>query len=335
MSLNNGNYARVSVIIPCFNGEEFIDRSISSVFEQNYQNIELIVVDDGSSDKSKDRILSWEMRFSSKGWILRYIYQENCGLGGAIDTGLKYVTGDYLTLLDADDRFLPDSIKKRATFLDTHSNYAGVRSNGWKVSGNDRSLFVTDEKEKEIEDLFTALTTGTTNNWAGTYMVRTDVLFSIYQDRCIYPSRAGQNLQLLLPVAYKNLFGFIDEPLMEYIIQQNSLSQTCSQENQFELWERNAQGWRDIYINTVNRFITNDDEMKSCIRKYDSAFLHTALYRSIEFKKTEHMGMYYEKLKKSGLLTLDDRIEYFMAINSPFAFPLRVLRKAKRAFRVK
>lgn len=157
----------VSIIIPCYNGEKFIDTSIESVFIQDYSPIELIVVDDESTDGSAERILAWQSKFAEKGSNLKYVYQKNRGLGGAIDTGLKHVTGAYLTLLDADDVYLPGAIRKKAEFLDAHPDYAGVRNNGWRVSGENRHLFITDPAEKTITDLFAALSFGKTNNWAG------------------------------------------------------------------------------------------------------------------------------------------------------------------------
>lgn len=123
----------VSVIIPCYNGEKVINRSIESVYMQAGEFvIELIVVDDGSTDKSKEQIDIWIPKFKKKGYKLKYIYQKNQGAGGAINKGLKYVTGEYLTLLDADDCFLQNSIKKRAEFLEENLEYVGVRTNGWQ-----------------------------------------------------------------------------------------------------------------------------------------------------------------------------------------------------------
>ena len=141
---------RVSVIIPCYNGEKFIDNSIRSVWEQDYPNIELIVVDDGSADNSRKKILAWQNSFEEKGFVLKYIFQDNSGPGAATNTGLKHVTGDYLTLLDADDVVLPGAIHKKAEFLDKNPDYAGVRNNGWRVNGSERRLFITDPEEKKI-----------------------------------------------------------------------------------------------------------------------------------------------------------------------------------------
>jgi hypothetical protein len=87
-------------------------------------------------------------------------------------------------------------------------------------------LFIYDECEKNIQDVFTALLEGKTNNWAGSYMVRVSSLFKFYPEREIYQSKYGQNLQLLLPLLYNKKCGFIDKPHMNYNQQENSLTKT-------------------------------------------------------------------------------------------------------------
>ena len=101
-----------------------------------------------------------------------------------------------------------------------------VRSNGWYVRKNGKSLFIYDECEKNIQDVFTALLEGKTNNWAGSYMVRVSSLFKFYPEREIYQSKYGQNLQLLLPLLHNKKCGFIDKPHMNYNQQENSLTKT-------------------------------------------------------------------------------------------------------------
>lgn len=215
---------KVSVIIPCYNGAGFIDRSLNSIYLQEYPSIEIIIVDDGSVDQSKEKALKWKQKFAIKNIELKYFYQENQGIGSAINSGLKLVTGDYIILLDVDDEFLPGAINEKVEYLQKHSDINVVRSNGWIIRKDLKYLFVYDETEKSNEDIFLALLRGETNNWAGSYMVRTKALFDFYTDREIYKSRFGQNLQFLLPLAYKNKCGFIDKPQMNYIQQDNSLS---------------------------------------------------------------------------------------------------------------
>ena len=322
----------VSIIIPCYNGEKFIDTSIESVYIQDYSPIELIVVDDGSTDGSAELIRAWQPRFAEKGNILKYVFQKNRGSGGAVDTGLKYVTGTYLMLLDADDVYLPGAIRKKAEFLDANSDYAGVRNNGWRVRGEDRRLFITSEEEKAITDLFTELSFGRTNNWAGTYMVRTSILFEIYPERMIDPSRLGQNLQILLPVAYGRKFGYIDEPLMEYRIQPESHSQSIGANAQYEKDCKNSAGWREIYAGVLNRIITDLEERRYYLTAYDSQYYRNGMSRAIQHRRRADAEENYKHLKETGYLTMEDRIEYEAEFHILLSYLLRVIYKISRIF---
>ena len=317
----------VSVIIPCYNGEKFIDQSIESVYIQDYTPIELIVVDDESTDGSADRIKSWQSRFAEKGNSLKYVYQKNRGPGGATDTGLKHVTGEYLTLLDADDVLLPGAVRKKAEFLDENPDYAGVRNNGWRVSGDGRSLFITDPEEKKITDLFSALCDDKTNNWAGTYMIRTAILFTQYPDRNINPSRFGQNFQILLPVAYRQKFGFIDEPLMEYHIQKDSHSHSADLEVQYQKSIANINGWQDIFCEIIQWLVKDQQERKEYLNRYDAVSKRSAMVQAAELAHIQDMRRFYVALNQTGLVTLDDHI-IFARIEYPFlVLPLRLARK--------
>ena len=93
----------VSILTPCYNGEKYIWRLLDSVIDQTYPNIEMFVIDDGSTDNSANLIKSYIPKFESKGYSLTYIYQENSGQAGAINTGLKKISGEYLVWPDADD----------------------------------------------------------------------------------------------------------------------------------------------------------------------------------------------------------------------------------------
>lgn len=320
---------RVSVIIPCYNAEAFIDISIQSVFEQDYEDVELIVVNDGSTDHSETKILAWQDSFSRKGWILCYEYQENRGLGGAIDSGLKHVTGEYLTLLDADDYFLPDSFRKKAQFLDEHPEYVGVRSNGWMVRENEKILFVTSQVEKEMTDLFEGLLYGRTNNWAGSYMIRTNKLFEFYPDRNIYPSRYGQNMQILLPVSYQNKFGFIDEPLMAYVLQEDSHSQARTPEEQYQKDEANQRGYRDIYLHMLQAILKNQEEYQRYCNIFNASYYRCAMLRAKKYNKHAQLVQNYHALLNTGYATINDRICYYDSVHSPLVLLYKGFRKIK------
>ena len=101
----------VSIIIPNYNQTQFICSAIESVLSQTYHSYEIIVVDDGSTDDS------WQV-IGGYGDQVRYIWQENQGLGGARNTGILASKGEMIGLLDADDQWLPDYLETMVALAD-------------------------------------------------------------------------------------------------------------------------------------------------------------------------------------------------------------------------
>jgi glycosyltransferase involved in cell wall biosynthesis len=122
---------RVSVIIPAYNSVRYIGKAITSVLAQTYRNWELIVVDDGSTDNSREVLSSFDKH-------IRYIWQENKGLAGARNTGIHEAKGELIGLLDADDEWLPTYLEKMVD-LAHHRPDASVyycRARGIDSEGN-------------------------------------------------------------------------------------------------------------------------------------------------------------------------------------------------------
>jgi len=99
------NYPFVSVIIPVFNGEKYLAEAIESALSQEYRPIELIIVDDGSTDRTSEIAQAYPRA--------RYIFQANQTVAVARNTGIAVALGDIVTFLDHDDILLPDSLSKR------------------------------------------------------------------------------------------------------------------------------------------------------------------------------------------------------------------------------
>ncbi|MDS3861158.1 glycosyltransferase family A protein [Thermosynechococcaceae cyanobacterium BACA0444] len=99
----------ISVIIPVYNGERFLTEALDSVHSQNYQSLEIILVDDGSTDKTASIA-----RSNPK---VSYIYQHNQGAAAAKNTGIKAAKGEYITFLDSDDLYPPGMLLNLATYL--------------------------------------------------------------------------------------------------------------------------------------------------------------------------------------------------------------------------
>ena len=107
--MNNPDSPKISVIIPLYNQKQFVGEAIESVLDQSYSNIEIIVVNDGSTDDPLPELEKYRDKI-----IL--INQENRGLAGARNTGISNSTGDYIQLLDADDFLHKDKIKLQLEF---------------------------------------------------------------------------------------------------------------------------------------------------------------------------------------------------------------------------
>jgi glycosyltransferase involved in cell wall biosynthesis len=124
---------RVSMILCTYNNEKFIVQSIESILEQTYDLMELIVVDDGSTEDIK-RILEPYMD------KIRYIYQENQGLAVARNTGLKHAQGEYVSVFDDDDYLIDrDKTKAQVQLLDDHPEW-GIVMAGWQRIKYDGTL---------------------------------------------------------------------------------------------------------------------------------------------------------------------------------------------------
>ena len=139
------NNLLVSVIIPTYNRYDFLLKSVESVYNQSYDNMEIIIIDDGSTDKTyliKDKFPE-----------LIYIFQNNSGVASARNKGINISTGKYIAFLDSDDLWLKDKILKEVEFLNKNENLDLVHTDEkWIRNG----MFINQKKihKKEGGDLF-------------------------------------------------------------------------------------------------------------------------------------------------------------------------------------
>ncbi len=99
---------RLSIIIPVYNAEDYLDRCLESIFNQSFPSFEVILVDDGSTDSSPlicDRYSATDSRF-------RTVHKENGGVSSARNAGLNLAKGEYLMFVDSDDAVLPDALER-------------------------------------------------------------------------------------------------------------------------------------------------------------------------------------------------------------------------------
>lgn len=125
---NSDQGSLVSVIIPTYNRAHFIKAAIQSVLEQTYSNLELIVVDDGSTDNTHDVVkLITDDR-------LLYIQQSNRGRSNARNHAISLARGKYIAFLDSDDIYLPNKIELQVNYLKNHSDVGMVYTSAYCIN---------------------------------------------------------------------------------------------------------------------------------------------------------------------------------------------------------
>ena len=100
----------ISVIIPVYNVEQYVESCLNSVIDQSYTNLEIILVDDGSTDRSGEICGQYALKDSR----IKVIHEENAGLGEARNRGLRIASGDYICFVDSDDWIEEDYCKELA-----------------------------------------------------------------------------------------------------------------------------------------------------------------------------------------------------------------------------
>ena len=106
----------VSIIVPVYNLENYIIRTLETIQNQTYKNFECLIIDDGSTDKTEEVIQQWiksDNRF-------KYFYKQNSGVGSARNFGIDVATGEYITFMDGDDIMKEDCVKKCVQYLQDH-----------------------------------------------------------------------------------------------------------------------------------------------------------------------------------------------------------------------
>lgn len=99
----------VSVIIPAFNAEALLARTLESVLRQTYQNLEVLVVDDGSCDRTPEIV----QQFAQRDRRLRLLRQANAGVAAARNLGIQHINGEFVALIDADDFWYPENLERQ------------------------------------------------------------------------------------------------------------------------------------------------------------------------------------------------------------------------------
>lgn len=218
---------KVSIIMPIYNAEDYLKRSIDSVLTQSYENIELILVNDGSTDSSLDICKGYEA--NDKRVLLLDI--KNSGPGAARNNGLNRVTGDYITFVDADDFLKIDAIET-LMLIAVKNDYDIVSSNHFRVDGeitvsknNYKTGEISRKKTQEQCERYNLFKTSSSFGYVWGKIYKTsfikdnDIKFS--EERKVFLEDTLLNLKAF---SYNPRYYVLNEPLYYYSILEDSIS---------------------------------------------------------------------------------------------------------------
>jgi glycosyltransferase involved in cell wall biosynthesis len=206
----------VSVVIPAYNIAEYVGRAIESVLAQRRKADEIIVVDDGSTDGTAQAIKKYLPQ-------VKYIHQENRGLAGARNTGIRNSTCDFVAFLDGDDEWLPDFLDKHLSLLARNPSLVWSSSNYYSVlhaEGRQAPIIETAKAVKALNgneyfpDFFAAYAMGIVG-LPDTMVMRRDIVM----DAGMYDEslRFAEDWDMWMRVAYRwPRIGYVAEPMALY-----------------------------------------------------------------------------------------------------------------------
>ncbi len=298
----------VSVIIPSYNHEKYIKDAIESVLNQTYKQLELIVIDDGSSDSSPAIIKSFKDK------RINFIKQENIGAHNTINRGLSLAQGDYISILNSDDLFTVDKIEQSLFYLD---KYACELSCSWI------EVIDQDSKTKGIKEAYRNMRPAwaKSDNKFGVWETD-DFLLNILSSnfvsttsnmffkRNIYEEIGGmRNLRFahdwdfMLRVVEKFKCGIVKKPLIKYRIHSSNTISTNKKWMMFEV----------CWVLAINLFRFEGKKLYSKDMSRDElAYMINQMHSSINLGGCDKMfwvlKQYIESRRYSHGFTVDEEL---------------------------
>lgn len=297
----------VSIISPVYNGERYIANFLDSVLEQTYENIELIIVDDGSTDNTDKIVKSYKGKFDNCQYKLIYMQQsENKGQAAAINVGLKVFSGFFLMWMDSDDILYPEAIEKKVNYLKKNPNMDFVLNKGEIVDylNVNKPIGILERKHHNTEERFfeDLLSEHNVVFCPGTIMVRRESLTKAIPDLHIYESREGQNWQLMLPLAYTCKHGYLDEILFKYVVHNDSHSHM---KRDYDKEIKRRDNFYILQVETIEKIVGMSDEEKEYWLKFADDRRHYT-----QFIIANRFHKYRESKRLKKLIGNDIKISY-------------------------
>lgn len=282
----------ISVVIPTYNRADLLPRAIGSVLNQTFDDFELIVVDDGSTDHTHDVI----QEFIRADQRIRYFRRENSGSPAAPrNVGIEQATGRYIAFLDHDDEWLPTKLERQSSFFSRAPSNIGFIGCNIVIVDDDTG------KELRVHNLSTFMGDGFVRGvlrynfvlTASAVMVRKEVFDKVGTFDCSL--KVGDDFDMWLRISDRFGFDFAAEALVKYYIHEGNASHSQDfAEATFEL--------EKIFIKHRNKYAQYPDIYHRTLRQLGSKFCALG--------ETERGRSYYIESIRSGGGTAKMRLLY-------------------------
>ena len=302
--------SKVSMVVPCYNKEKYIGEMLDSIIAQEWDNIELILVNDGSTDCTLEIILEYEPKFRTRGFEVIIVNQENAGVCASVKTGLERITGKYVCAVDSDDELDHKYVSTMAEWLEEHEEYDFVACEGAEYTGRGENKEFRPIRDKRIVSddpyvleryIFAAF-----RPMVWIYMVRTDYFHKCRIAATYYTDTKGTHEPgFCIPLfAYGGKYYFFPLQLYRFNINGEGHSR-------FECFEKAQHFFEEYYkltikaIEAIPETVINNERRKklnetALFAKYIRLYRRT--YKTIDGQKytdmlldelTEHINDYW------------------------------------------
>lgn len=247
MEMTDNREPLISIIVPVYEVEEYLDQCVRSIVNQTYKNLEIILVDDGSGDKCPRIIDNWAKKDSR----IKTIHKANGGLSSARNAGMEYSTGEYISFVDSDDWLELDFIEllfKAIKLYDAEVSVGGYkrvneeREIGSRFFINSESLFYSCVTEKAIKYFFEISIAA----WGKLYHR------SVMEGTKFIEGRLAEDIPYQMEILRKTpIVSFCNKHLYNYRIRNNSIAHTLKPKYLFDHIKSLSEAY-DICVSQFN-----------------------------------------------------------------------------------
>ena len=322
---NKNNLPLVSVCIPAYNHEKYIAQTIESVINQDYMNLELIIINDGSKDKTDEVIKKYEQKCQKRFVRFEYRNRENKGLSATLNEMVQWSKGKYFTACASDDMFLStkvsllvNSLEKlsedyavafgNAIFIDDNSNeiYIDVNTGGLSRQEEGTKFFLDFQVLQRNCDLKIGKNFGSYETLLiGNYLPAMSFLIKLDKIKEVGAWTSGNTIEdweMWLKLSKNYKFAYIDEPVALYRWHENNTVKTMKFElirDSIELLKNDRsyaldKGYENVFYSTLIDLVLQ-------LRKYDRSIFLSNVLKYSKYPKFVYMLIFniIEKIKKT------------------------------------